>query len=317
MTARGVPLPDTAMNRHPTESTSLRLYRSSPQVGWEGLCASAYHVPRELVSNQSPASSHLALILYRGGPVHVERRQDQGPWRGGDVSQGDLVVKWGPYPAYEARGWSLSPSPTQLLNLCLSREFLSQVAQEVWGVDLARLDLVDQVGLQDPLLSQIAFALWHELDHPAPAGDLFAQSAAHLLAVYLLRRYSGNPARLKMVPPPAQGLTERQVQRVVEFIEEHLSEPLSQEALAQQVGFSPYHFTRVFRQALGASPHQFVLRQRLERARQLLEQTDLPLAQVAVACGFAHQSHMTQVFTQRLGCTPHAYRRRGISGAPF
>jgi AraC family transcriptional regulator len=112
-------------------------------------------------------------------------------------------------------------------------------------------------------------------------------------------------------------LTERQLQLLLEFIREHLNEPLSLEALAQQVGFSPYHFTRVFRQALGASPHQFVLRQRLERARQLLEQTDLPLAQVAVACGFAHQSHMTQVFAQRLGCTPRTYRRRGTSDAPF
>jgi AraC family transcriptional regulator len=249
--------------------------------------------------------------------VHVERRQVHDPWRGGDLYPGDLVLSWGPSPAYEGRIWSLSAVPTQVLNLVLSRELVSRVAEEVVGVDLASLELVNQVGLRDPLLTQVAMALWRELEQPAPAGTLYAQSAAQLLAVHLVRHYSGSHARLRAVPAPPQGLTERQVQQVRAFIREHLSEPLSLEALAQQVGFSPSYFGRVFRQALGASPHEFVQRQRLERAQQLLEQTDLPLAQVAIACGFAHQSHLGLVFRQQVGCTPRAYRRGGTRSAGF
>jgi AraC family transcriptional regulator len=317
MTTRRAQATEPAMSLVPTEPASFQLYRSSTEVGWEGLCAAAFHLPRELANNQAPAVHDLTLVLYRGGPVHVERRQAQGPWRGGDLHQGDLVLSWGPSPAYESRIWSLSTVPTQVLNLCLSRELVSRVAQEVVGVELASLELVNQVGLRDPLLSQVAFALWRELDQPAPAGSLYAQSAAQLLAVHLVRHYSGSRARLRAVPPPPQGLTERQRQHLLEFIREHLSEPLSLDTLAQQVGFSPYYFARVFRQAMGASPHQFVLRARLQRAQQLLEQTELTLVQVAAACGFADQSHLTQVFTQQLGCTPRAYRRGGTSGAAF
>lgn len=317
MNARRAQSAESSISLFPREPVSLQLSHSSTEVGWDGLCASAYHVPRELESEQAPANPDLTLVLYRGGPVHVERRQEQGSWRGGDLYQGDLVLNWGPCPAYEGRLWSLSAAPTQLLNLCLSRELVSRVAEMLLGVELAGLELVDQVGFRDPLLTQVAFALWRELDQPTPAGNLYAQSATQLLAVHLVRHYSGSHARLRAVPRPPQGLTERQVQQVLEFIREHLSEQLSLEALARQVGFSPYHFARVFRQALGASPHQFVLRQRLEHAQQLLEQTDLPLAQVAAVCGFADQSHLTQVFTQQLGCTPRAYRRGGARSAAF
>jgi AraC family transcriptional regulator len=317
MTARSAKSSEPSMCRVPTEPASLQLYRSSAEVGWEGLCAAAYHVPREVESEQAPASSDLTLVLYRGGPVHVERRQAQSPWRGGDMYQGDLALFWGPRPAFESHIWSLSAVPTQLLNLVLNREMVSRVAEALLGVELAQLELVNQVGLRDPLLTQVALALWRELEQPAPAGSLYAQQAAQLLAAHLLRYYSGSHARLRAVPPPPQGLTERQVQHLLAFIQDHLSEPLSLDTLAQQVGFSPYYFARMFRQATGASPHQFVRRQRLERAQQLLAQTELSLAQVAAACGFADQSHLTQVFKEQLGCTPRAYRRGGTSSAAF
>ncbi len=313
MTAHREKASESSLNLLPTEPASLQLYRSSSEVGWEGLCAAAYHVPRELESDQAPAAPNLTLLVYRGGPMHVERRLAQGSWRGGDIYQGDLVLSWGPSPAYEGRAWSLSTLPTQILNLHLSRELVSRVAEEVVGVELARLELIDQVGFQDPLLSQVALALWRELDQPAPAGSLYAQSAAQLLAVHLLRHYSESRARLRAVPPPPHGLTERQVLQVRAYIREHLSEPLSLDTLAQQVGFSPYHFSRLFRQVQGTSLHQFVLRQRLQRAQQLLEQTEMPLAQVALACGFTHQSHLTRVFKEQVGCTPRADRRAGTS----
>jgi len=96
---------------------------------------------------------------------------------------------------------------------------------------------------------------------------------------------------------------------VTEFILAHLNQDLSLAVLAQQVGFSPYHFTRLFRQATGESPHQFVMRQRIERAQHLLQEADLPLAHIALESGFANQSHLTQAFKRHLGLTPAAYRK--------
>lgn len=316
MTARRAQSSESSLRRFPTEPAPLQPYRTSTQVGWDGLYAAAYHVPRVVEIEQAPAMSDLTLVVYRGGPMHVERRQAHDSWQGGDLYHGDLVLSWGPSPAYESRLWSLSAVPTQILNLVLNREMVGRVAETLLGIELAGLDLVNQVGIRDPLLTQVVLALWGELDQPAPAGNLYAHSAAQLLAAHLLRHYGGRRARLRAVPP-SQGLTERQVQHLREFIREHLSEPLTLEALAQQVGFSSSYFARVFRQALSASPHQFVLRARLEHAQQLLEQTDLPLAQVAAACGFAHQSHLTQVFNKQVGCTPRAYRRGGTNSAEF
>ncbi|HZR43879.1 MAG TPA: helix-turn-helix domain-containing protein, partial [Ktedonobacteraceae bacterium] len=126
-------------------------------------------------------------------------------------------------------------------------------------------------------------------------------------AVHLLRHYTSAPREIEEL---SQGLTRHQIKRVMDFTLAHLDQDLSLEALAQQIGFSAYHFARLFRQATGESPHQFVLRQRIERAQRLLAETDVPLAHVALECGFANQSHLSLVFKRHLGLTPRAYRQQ-------
>jgi AraC family transcriptional regulator len=124
--------------------------------------------------------------------------------------------------------------------------------------------------------------------------------------VHLLRHYSSTAVEIKDI---AQGLTQRQMKRVTDFVLAHLSQDLSLETLAMQTGFSAYHFARLFRQTMGESPHQFVLQLRLEKAQRLLRETELPLAHVALESGFANQSHLTRIFKRRLGLTPRAYRQ--------
>ena len=285
------------------------LILSSTHVGWEGLSVQVFHEPNELESLHAPSSADLMLGMYLGGAIHVERREGQGSWHGRDMHSGDLFLNWRGSPAYEARTWSLSSIPTQVLNLSISQELVARAAQEEVGVDLARLEAGGRADFRDPLITQIVLALWRELEKPAPAGNLYAQAAAQLLVVHVLRHYTSSGTRLRAMPLSPHKLKERQVQHLLEFIQAHLNEQLSLETLAQQVGFSPHHFAQLFRRATGTSPHQFVLRQRLERAQWLLQETELPLAQVAGECGFAHQSHLTQVFKRHLGRTPHAYRQ--------
>ena len=296
--------------RLPSEHSNVpslpRLYLSSTQAGWEGLNVRAFHEPKEVESWRVPATSDINLELFTGGALRIERREAQGSWKGCDMYHGDLFLHWGG-ASYESRWWNLSRAPAHSVDLHLSRELVARVAQEMAGVDLESLELAGRARFTDPLLTQIAITLRQELEQPAPASNLYAQTAAQLIAAHLVRHYISNGARLSVVPPP-KGLTKRQIQQVLEFIRAHLDENLSLETLAQEVGFSSYHFARLFRQATGASLHQMVLRQRIERAQRLLRDTELPLAQVANECGFAHQSHLTQVFKQQLGCTPGAYR---------
>jgi AraC family transcriptional regulator len=190
----------------------------------------------------------------------------------------------------------------------LNKDLVSQTAEEMAGRDPTRLTLVGRSGFQDPLLTQIGLALWRELEQRTPAGKLYAQTAAQMLTVHLLRHYT-SVGRDIDVKEPLQGLTRHQVKRVTDFMLAYLSQDLSLDALAQQIGFSAYHFARLFRQTIGESPHQFVLRLRIERAQHLLKETDIPLAHIALECGFASQSHLTQIFKRHLGLTPRAYRQ--------
>jgi AraC family transcriptional regulator len=284
--------------------TSPLLYLSSEQAGWEDLVVRAFHEPMEIEGWMRLATPNITLILFTGGTMRLEQRHMHGPWKARCIHQGDLILR--PGTPYEVRWKSLSSVPTQTLHVRLSRDLLARTAKEVAGCDPARLSLEERIGFQDPLLTQIGLALRRELEQPAPAGNLYAQTAARLLAMHLFRSYTSSGS---VIEDPSGGLTHRQLRRVLDFVQDQLNHDLSLEVLAQQAGFSPSHFARVFRQTTGESPHQFVLRQRIERAQRLLEERDAPLACVARACGFADQSHLTQVFKQHLGLTPRAYRQ--------
>lgn len=254
----------------------------------------------------APAIVDISLILFAGGAMRLERRPIDGPWKGLYVHQEDLILRSGTGTSYEVRWKGLSSASTRTLHLRLSRDLVLRTAEEVAGLDPSHLSLTERFGFQDSLLSQIGLALWRELEQRSPAGKLYADTAAQMLAVHIIRHYSTSPV---LVREPYQGLTRRQVKQVTDFILAHLAQDLSLEALAQQAGFSAYHFARLFRQTTGESPHQFVLRQRIAEAQRLLTETGLPLARIAVETGFANQSHFTRIFKRQLGLTPRAYRR--------
>ena len=112
-----------------------------------------------------------------------------------------------------------------------------------------------------------------------------------------------------VIQPPRGGLSAGALRRVAEFVESHLGDNLSLDALAAEARLSLYHFARAFRQSTGVSPHRYVLEQRVRRAQQLLEQTDLPLASIARAVGFSDQGHFSRQFRGVVGTTPSNHRR--------
>jgi AraC family transcriptional regulator len=290
-----------------------KLLVSSEEVGWEGIVVHAYHEPAALEWIDSGMRDS-SLVLIARGSLHLEHRPVNGPWSEQNLHQGDLLLQPGGTTSSELRWKCLSSEPLHLLYIHLSHDLLSRTAQELTKHDPAHLDLVRHFGFQDPLLTQIGLALWQELEQSAPAGKLYGQTAAQMLAVHLLRHYTALSVDIQ---ERSQGFTPRQMNHLVDFILAHLGENLSLEILAQQVGFSPYHFARLFRETTGQSPHQFVQQQRIERAKQLLRETDVPLAHVALESGFANQSHLTRVFKRHLNLTPRVYRHDPSISARF
>jgi len=104
------------------------------------------------------------------------------------------------------------------------------------------------------------------------------------------------------------GLPARMLRSIEEYIDVHLEKDLSVEELASHLGISPSYFARSFRSSVGLAPHAYVMRRRLLRAQELLANTDLPLIDIALATGFADQSHFSRRFHQMTGVPPRAFR---------
>jgi AraC family transcriptional regulator len=105
------------------------------------------------------------------------------------------------------------------------------------------------------------------------------------------------------------GLPIRQLQKVGDFVTEHLAEEISVEGLAQLVELSPFHFSRVFKQSTGMSPLQFVVRERITRAQQLIRETPRSLIQIALEVGYTSPSHFAKVFRRVTGVPPMKFRK--------
>jgi AraC-like DNA-binding protein len=129
----------------------------------------------------------------------------------------------------------------------------------------------------------------------------FLMRPRSMLLTELERRFS--------VQPPRGGLPAGVLRRICEHIESHLENNISLEVLAADARLSVYHFARAFRQSMGISPHRYVMQQRVKKAQEMLARTDLSLASIAIAVGFADQSHFSRHFRRLVGTTPSGFRR--------
>jgi AraC family transcriptional regulator len=108
----------------------------------------------------------------------------------------------------------------------------------------------------------------------------------------------------------ADGLTKQRVRRLLDYIESHLGGDLTLKQMADELELSPFYLARVFRAEIGSSPHQYVLDRRIARAKSMLRDTQLPIADIALAAGFSSQSHLSNRFRRIVGVSPAAYRRQ-------
>lgn len=192
------------------------------------------------------------------------------------------------------------------MHLHLEPSLLRRVAEDV-GVHPERIEILPSVGTRSPEVEHVGLMLLRELHAGWLGGRMLADSLATLLAVQLLRHHTANP---KQPAATRHALSSVALRRVTEYIEEHLAEDVSLADVAAVASISPYHFARLFREAVGVSPHQYVIDRRVERAKLLLIATDWSLAAIAREVGFANGSHLTMHFRRRTGVSPRHYRLR-------
>jgi AraC family transcriptional regulator len=168
-----------------------------------------------------------------------------------------------------------------------------------------RLQLRAAFGAEDLFISQLLLALRDEAQAGYPGGNLYGESLGTALAAYLVRKYS---ARHQDLRQHRGGLPMNRLRSVTEYIEDNLETHLALVDLANTLGMNLFHFARSFKQSTGLPPHQYVLRKRIERAKSLLVEQELSIAEVALRCGFGSQSNFTTAFRRLTNVTPGAYR---------
>jgi AraC family transcriptional regulator len=193
---------------------------------------------------------------------------------------------------------------TECLAIYLDPSLVARAASEAGG-PASRFEVVARSNPRDPVVSHVGMALLAEMDGDAPGGRLYAESLANVLAVHLLRNYAGAGVGAQRF---AGGLSGGRLRRVLSYIAENHGREVSLDELASEAAMSTFHFAREFKRATGTTPHQHLLKFRVERAKALLAEGQLPLAEVGLRTGFSHQSHFTRLFRRFTGTTPQTYR---------
>ncbi|NJL36020.1 MAG: helix-turn-helix transcriptional regulator [Leptolyngbyaceae cyanobacterium SM1_4_3] len=288
------------------EESVLQIYPqvpllSSKDLSWQGIHLSYYRQPPHETLEYAPKQYLISIHL--GQPVTLQQHWQEGNSTKEIQMYGDVSI----YPTARSlkETWD---ADSEFLEIYLMPTLFSQAAGEF--VDVDRLEILPQPSIRDPLIQQLGLSLKAELESAVSESSgrvgnrLFAESASTMLAVHLIRQYSSQESIIQDDP---NKLPKYKLQVAIEYIQAHLSEDISLEALAQEVGMSMYHFSRLFKRSLGYSPYQYVLKCRVEQAKILLLQRQLNIADVAFTVGFSSQSHFTQHFKRFVGATPKQF----------
>ncbi len=282
--------------RHQIECTSLPIL-SSKDRGWENILVEQFQQPPgegqtyysdEHAICMSLATRPVRFLQIKGGKTH------EGLYGKGDISITPAKM------SFFAR-WD---SDDRYMQIRIASEFIQSVGAETLSLNPASLELIPEFRTRDSQIEAMGMMLLSELQQENLGGRLYIDSLINILAVHLLRQYSVQP-RFSIYEG---GLPERQLIIVLDYINEYLDQDIRLTDLAQLLGMSQFHFSYLFKRSLGKPPYQYLLQQRIERAKQLLKQTNKSIVDIAFSCGFNSHSHLSKQFRQLTGMTPKVYR---------
>jgi AraC family transcriptional regulator len=167
------------------------------------------------------------------------------------------------------------------------------------------LDFIPTFATPNPFLHEVAAALTSAPRIKDPAANLFIEALVNAACARILRNYA--EVRYPLAGPAR--LTDDQLRAAIDYIHDHIGESLELRSISRAAGLSEFHFARLFKAAIGVTPFQFVTRTRMDRAKQLLRKTRLPILEIAERVGYHKPSHFSARFHAVSGCGPNAYRK--------
>jgi len=191
------------------------------------------------------------------------------------------------------------------INVFVKRHVLTEVANELFERDVKSLEVLSKAGVEDRSITFLLHSLKEALYEPPGTANLKVDHISRALCADVLRKHT---VQRHEAPVAENKLTAGQTKLVVDYIQEHFPSKILLKDLTALAGLSQTIFIQRFNASFGMSPHRYVIEVRICRARELLEQSRLPVAEIAALCGFADQAHLTVTFRRIVGTTPMRYR---------
>lgn len=284
---------------------SLNAYKSlcgtqtscSWMAGWRSLLLRGYVDPPEVEEITTAETPDHLIVLVTAGSCEIES-YDRGQWRSASYRCGHLGMT---PPGQAAKLRWKSKKPHHTLHLHLPFRTIQTVAEQLVASRSYSM-LPNLLSQPDPVIATTMLALESALQNGAP--DLYAETAAHFLAVHLLTWHDR-----RQTPRCDQG-RDYALRQADAFMREHLSDPVSLSQLADAAELNSFQLLRATKAIWGETPLRRLTRLRMERAKHLLDQGDLPIVEIALECGYGNPSHFATAFRRHVGVSPVEHRQR-------
>lgn len=281
--------------------TNENPYLFKQAAAWNGVRVHRARVLPGRMLEQVNASHELNINL--GGRLTTEKLSANGRRVRTKGAAGNLCLT----PAGQPIG-AFWDGTLDNMGISFSPEFVERTAAE--NHFNSKFEFAEIYKKEDSLIQHVGLALLAEAKSETPAGKLYAESLIQTLTLHLLKNYSTAPLKSETAQG---GLSGYKLRRATEYINANLEANLSLGEIAAVADLSQFHFARAFRASTGFTPHQYLMRQRIERAKELLAKNDLPIIEISLQTGFKNQSHFTTLFHKYTKFTPRLWRELKIA----
>jgi len=275
----------------------------SAMLKWPGLFARRYRFPRVVDGFLVPATAEPLITCQLKGSAEFQERDIGGAWVPRQVRRGDIFVTGSKTP-YELRWRSPLGAEIDVIHIHLAMDQCLAAFEMVYEDKAGAVEVADFFG-RDETLAQLSFACAEMLSARTAGNAKRVVAFGHLFAIYIAEKYTNIAAQR---PDYRGGLPIARLRKIEDYVRAHLAENISIETLAELAELSPFHFSRVFKQTTGMTPLQFVIRERMLQAQQLIRETSRSLIEIALDVGYTSPSHFAQVFRRTVGMVPTQFR---------
>ena len=287
-----------------TQASQYVTLKSSNDLGWPTLIAELRSYHRSEGSDPAAPMAKIAIVL-GGSRKGTATFKMGGNRRSAELAPGSVWLKpsGGKHDEYD-----IASPKVQVLDLYLPASVFVQLSDDYSLPAKPDRSIHYGAGVQDEIINQIGLSLLSEMTSPTSAGRMFAETSSLLFAARLIHEHlDAGPIRSRI--RSRHPLDDRRLKRVLDYVEQHVSDDIAVADLANVACLSVFHFTRAFSAATGLPPHRYVSHRRLELAKAMIAAGRASIAEAAFLFRFSSQSSFTRAFRRATGMTPAMYRR--------